>query len=36
MPMSAEPAPAITDFTSAKSRLISPGVVISEVMPSTP
>ena len=36
MPMSADPAPAITDFTSAKSRLIRPGVVMSEVMPSTP
>ena len=36
MPISAEPAPDITDFTSAKSRLIRPGVVISDVMPSTP
>ena len=36
MPISAEPAPDITDFTSAKSRLMSPGVVMSEVMPSTP
>ena len=36
MPISAEPALAITDFTSAKSRLISPGVVIRSVMPQTP
>ncbi len=36
MPMSAEPAPCITDFTSAKSRLIRPGVVIRSVMPWTP
>ena len=36
MPISAEPAPDITDFTSAKSRLMRPGVVISDVMPSTP
>ncbi len=36
MPMRAEPAPDMTDFTSAKSRLIRPGVVISDVMPSTP
>ena len=34
--MSAEPAPCITDFTSAKSRLIRPGVVIRSVMPETP
>ena len=33
MPISAEPAPDMTDFTSAKSRLISPGVVIRSVMP---
>ena len=36
MPISAEPAPLITDFTSAKSRLIRPGVVIRSVMPWTP
>ena len=36
MPMSADPAPDITDFTSAKSRLIRPGTVINDVMPSTP
>ena len=36
MPIRAEPAFAITDFTSAKSRLISPGVVIRSVMPETP
>ena len=36
IPISAEPAPFITDFTSAKSRLISPGVVIRSVMPWTP
>jgi hypothetical protein len=36
MPMSAEPAPDMTDFTSAKSRLIRPGVVIRSVMPWTP
>ena len=36
MPISAEPALAITDFTSAKSRLIRPGVVIRSVMPETP
>src|SRR6202021_98833 len=29
MPMSAEPAPDMTDLTSAKSRVIRPGVVIS-------
>ena len=36
MPISADPAPHMTDFTSAKSRLISPGVVIRSVMPDTP
>jgi hypothetical protein len=36
MPIRAEPALAITDFTSAKSRLIRPGVVIRSVMPETP
>ena len=36
MPISAEPALAITDLTSAKSRLIRPGVVIRSVMPETP
>ncbi|OLL71220.1 hypothetical protein Ae168Ps1_5723 [Pseudonocardia sp. Ae168_Ps1] len=36
MPISAEPAPDITDLTSAKSRLIRPGVVIRLVMPWTP
>ncbi len=36
MPISAEPALAMTDFTSAKSRLIRPGVVIRSVMPETP
>ena len=36
IPISADPAPDMTDFTSAKSRLISPGVVMSDVMPSTP
>ena len=36
VPMSAEPAPDITDFTSAKSRLISPGVVMRSVIPCTP
>ncbi len=36
IPISAEPAPLITLFTSAKSRLISPGVVIRSVMPCTP
>ena len=34
--MSAEPAPDMTDLTSAKSRLIRPGVVIRSVMPWTP
>lgn len=33
MPMSAEPAPCMTDLTSAKSRLIRPGVVMRSVMP---
>ena len=36
MPMRAEPAPCMTDLTSAKSRLIRPGVVIRSVMPCTP
>jgi hypothetical protein len=36
MPMRAEPASFITDLTSAKSRLISPGVVMRSVMPWTP
>ena len=36
MPISAVPAPAITDLTSAKSTLIRPGVVIRSVMPWTP
>ena len=36
MPISALPAPLITLFTSAKSRLIRPGVVIRSVMPWTP
>ena len=36
MPIKAEPALAITDFTSAKSRLIRPGVVIRSVIPETP
>ena len=36
MPISAEPALDITDLTSAKSRLIRPGVVIRSVMPETP
>ena len=36
MPISAVPAPCMTDFTSAKSRLISPGVVIRSVIPCTP
>ena len=34
--MSAEPAPCMTDLTSAKSRLIRPGVVMRSVMPCTP
>ncbi len=33
MPINAEPAPDMTDLTSAKSRLIRPGVVIRSVMP---
>ena len=36
MPISAVPAPCMTDLTSAKSRLIRPGVVIRSVMPWTP
>ena len=36
MPISALPAPDITDLTSAKSRLIRPGVVIRLVIPCTP
>ena len=36
MPMSADPAPDMTDLTSAKSRLMRPGVVIRSVMPCTP
>src|SRR5690606_1584619 len=36
MPMSAEPAPCMTDLTSAKSRLMRPGVVMRSVMPCTP
>ena len=36
MPMSAEPASFMTDFTSAKSRLMRPGVVMRSVMPETP
>ena len=36
MPMRAEPAPDMTILTSAKSRLIRPGVVIRSVMPETP
>ncbi len=36
MPIRAEPASDMTDFTSAKSRLIRPGVVIRSVMPCTP
>src|SRR5581483_7576271 len=36
MPMSADPAPDMTDFTSAKSRLMRPGVVMRSVMPCTP
>ncbi len=34
--MSAEPAPCMTDLTSAKSRLMRPGVVMRSVMPCTP
>ncbi|CAB4632247.1 unannotated protein [freshwater metagenome] len=33
IPINAEPAPAITLFTSAKSKLIKPGVVIRSVIP---
>ena len=36
MPIRADPAPLMTLFTSAKSRLIRPGVVIRSVMPWTP
>ncbi len=36
MPMRAEPASDMTDLTSAKSRLIRPGVVMRSVMPWTP
>ena len=36
MPMRALPASCITDFTSLKSTLINPGVVMSSVMPWTP
>ena len=36
IPINAEPAPCITDLTSAKSRLIRPGVVIRSVIPCTP
>ena len=36
MPMRAEPASLITIFTSAKSVLIRPGVVMRSVMPCTP
>ena len=36
MPINADPAPVMTAFTSAKSRLINPGVVMSDVIPSTP
>src|SRR5690606_24330518 len=36
MPIRALPAPLITLLTSAKSRLIRPGVVIRSVMPCTP
>jgi hypothetical protein len=36
MPISALPAPVMTALTSAKSRLIRPGVVIRSVMPWTP
>jgi hypothetical protein len=34
--MSADPAPCMTDLTSAKSRLMRPGVVMRSVMPWTP
>ena len=36
MPMRALPAPCMTDLTSAKSRLIRPGVVMRSVIPWTP
>ncbi len=36
MPIRAEPASDMTDLTSAKSRLIRPGVVMRSVMPETP
>ena len=36
MPMSAEPASFMIIFTSAKSVLMRPGVVIRSVMPCTP
>ena len=36
MPMSAVPAPDMIPFTSAKSTLMRPGVVIRSVMPCTP
>ena len=36
MPMRAEPAPLMTALTSAKSRLMRPGVVMRSVMPWTP
>ena len=36
MPMNAPPAPSITLLTSAKSRLIRPGVVMMSVIPPTP
>ena len=36
MPMSAVPASCMTDFTSAKSRLIRPGTEMRSVMPWTP
>ena len=36
MPMSAEPASLMIIFTSAKSVLIRPGVVMRSVMPCTP
>ena len=36
IPIRADPAFDMTAFTSAKSRLISPGVVIRSVIPETP
>ena len=36
IPMRADPAPCMMLFTSAKSRLIRPGVVIRSVIPDTP